>query len=159
MGSQPDHSVRSFQFERDTFAFPHELVWRYRFDPVTGAMTVFKADPPPTYYHRCFVLVRSVRQFFQPVSYTHLLLSAMETNSILQMTLQPRSASARKFIGEIVIGFRTNDFSIAVTEMRFADGSSMRNDFTNVVLNQSIPLEVFEEKLPADMSIVEPLRK
>jgi outer membrane lipoprotein-sorting protein len=58
-----------------------------------------------------------------------------------------------------VIGFRTNDFSIAVTEMRFADGSSMRNDFTNVVLNQSIPLEVFEEKLPADMSIVEPLRK
>jgi outer membrane lipoprotein-sorting protein len=87
------------------------------------------------------------------------LLSAMETNSILQMTLQPRSASARKFIGEIVIGFRTNDFSIAVTEMRFADGSSMRNDFTNVVLNQSIPLEVFEEKLPADMSIVEPLRK
>jgi hypothetical protein len=65
MGSQPDHSVRTFQFERDTFAFPHELVWRYRFDPVTGAMTVFKADPPPTYYHRCFVLVRSVRQFFQ----------------------------------------------------------------------------------------------
>ncbi len=58
-----------------------------------------------------------------------------------------------------MIGFRTNDFSIAVTEMRFADGSSMRNDFTNVVLNQSIPLEVFEEKLPADMSIVEPLRK
>lgn len=87
------------------------------------------------------------------------LLSAMETNSILQMTLQPRSASARKFIGEIVVGFRTNDFAIAVTEMRFADGSSMRNDFTHVVLNQPIPPETFEEKLPADMSIVEPLRK
>ena len=87
------------------------------------------------------------------------LLSAMETNSILQMTIQPKSASARKFIGEIVIGFRTNDFSIALTEMRFADGSSMRNDFTNVVLNQPIPPEVFEAKLPVDMSIVEPLRK
>src|ERR1035438_8774956 len=30
------------------------------------------------------------------------LLSATETNSILQMTLQPRSDSARKFIGEVV---------------------------------------------------------
>jgi outer membrane lipoprotein-sorting protein len=75
------------------------------------------------------------------------------------MTLQPKSVSARKFISEIVIGFRTNDFAIALTEMRFADGSSMRNDFTNVVINQLIPPEVFEAKLPPDMSIVEPLRK
>src|SRR3974390_1380465 len=55
---------RSFEFDRDTFAFPHELVWRYRFDPVTGAMTVVRSDPPPAYYHRCFVMVRTVRQFF-----------------------------------------------------------------------------------------------
>jgi len=55
---------RAFQFERDTFAFPHELVWQYHFDPVTGAMTTFRSDPPPTYYHRCFVMVRSTRQFF-----------------------------------------------------------------------------------------------
>jgi hypothetical protein len=57
-------STRSFQFERDTIAFPHELVWQYHFDPVTGAMTTFDTDPPPTYYHRCFVMVRSIRQFF-----------------------------------------------------------------------------------------------
>ena len=44
--------------------FAHELVWKYHFDPVTGAMTTFKADPPPTYYHRCFVMARSTRQFF-----------------------------------------------------------------------------------------------
>lgn len=53
-----------FQFERDTFAFAHELVWKYHFDPVTGAMTTYKAEPPPTYYHRCFVLIRATRQFF-----------------------------------------------------------------------------------------------
>lgn len=64
MCPQPDHSVRAFRFERDTFAFAHELVWRYHFDPVTGAMTTFRTDPPPTYYHRCFVMVRTVRQFF-----------------------------------------------------------------------------------------------
>src|SRR5208283_4028746 len=64
MGPPPIHAVRAFRFERDTFAFPHELVWKYHFDPVTGAMTTFKADPPPAYYHRCFVMARSTRQFF-----------------------------------------------------------------------------------------------
>jgi hypothetical protein len=59
-----ENPVRSFRFERDSFAFAHELVWKYHFDPVTGAMTTHKADPPPAYYHRCFVLVRATRQFF-----------------------------------------------------------------------------------------------
>jgi hypothetical protein len=59
-----ENSARRFQFERDTFAFAHELVWKYKFDLVTGAMTVCKAEPPPTYYHRCFVLVRAARLFF-----------------------------------------------------------------------------------------------
>jgi hypothetical protein len=56
--------VRPFQFEPDTLAFAHELVWQYRFDTATGGMTTVRANPPPTYYHRCFVMVRSVRQFF-----------------------------------------------------------------------------------------------
>ena len=64
MTDPAENSVRRFEFERDTFAFAHELVWKYRFDPVTGAMTTYKADPPPTYYHRCFVLVRATRLFF-----------------------------------------------------------------------------------------------
>ena len=87
------------------------------------------------------------------------LLSATETNSILQMTLQPKSASARKFISEIIIGFRTNNFSIAVTELKFADGSGLRNDFTNTVLNQPIDPALFEEKLPPDFTVVEPMRQ
>ena len=58
-----EKSARRFSFERDTFAFAHELVWKYHFDRVTGAMTTYKADPPPTYYHRCFVLVRATRLF------------------------------------------------------------------------------------------------
>ena len=87
------------------------------------------------------------------------LLSAMETNSILQMTLQPRSAEARKFIGQIVIGFHTNDFTIAITEMKFADGSKLHNDFTNVVLNAPIEAKKFEADLPADYTISEPLKK
>ena len=64
MTSPAENSARRFCFERDTFAFPHELVWKYHFDPVTGAMTTYKAEPPPAYYHRCFVLVRATRLFF-----------------------------------------------------------------------------------------------
>lgn len=86
------------------------------------------------------------------------LLSAAATNSILEMTLQPNSDSARKFISEIVIGFHTNDFTIAATEMKFADGSSLRNDFTNVVLNQPIDPKLFEVNLPPDYTVVEPLK-
>ena len=86
------------------------------------------------------------------------LLSATETNSILQMTLLPRSDSARKFISEIVIGFHTNDFTIAATEMKFADGSSLRNDFTNVVLNLPVEPRMFEAELPPDYTVVEPLK-
>ncbi|HUA38525.1 MAG TPA: outer membrane lipoprotein carrier protein LolA [Candidatus Sulfopaludibacter sp.] len=87
------------------------------------------------------------------------LLSAAETNSILEMTLQPKSDSARKFISEIVIGFHTNDFTIAATEMRFADGSRLRNDFTHVALNQSIAPDRFMAKLPPGYTVVEPLKQ
>ncbi len=52
-----------FVFERDTFAFANELVWQYRFDRA-GRMTTVRTEPPPQYALRCFVMVRSARQFF-----------------------------------------------------------------------------------------------
>jgi hypothetical protein len=64
MGSPPDCRPRCFEFERDTFTFANELVWLYHFDPATGAMTVSRNQPAPAYFHRCFVVVRSARQFF-----------------------------------------------------------------------------------------------
>lgn len=87
------------------------------------------------------------------------LVSVEETNSNFQVRLEPKSASARKFITEITIGFRTNDFSMTLTEMKFADGSILRNDFSHVVLNENIPPEKFEANLGPDYSVVEPLRK
>lgn len=53
----------AFSFERDTFAFPNELYWEYRIDPVTKVTTTVKNDPPPTYAHHCFVVVRAAKQF------------------------------------------------------------------------------------------------
>lgn len=56
--------VRQFDFYRDTFAFANELHWQYLVDEKTGRVTTRKNDPPPNYAHRCFVVVRSARQFF-----------------------------------------------------------------------------------------------
>ena len=87
------------------------------------------------------------------------LVSAALTNSILQMTLQPRSEAARKFIGEVIIGFHTNDYIIAGTEMKFADGSKLHNDFTNVVVNQPPDPKLFEAAVPTDYTVSEPLKQ
>ena len=86
-------------------------------------------------------------------------LSMTETNSMMQVTLQPRSASARKFMAEIQVDVSTNGFSPIATELRFSDGSSMRNDFTNVVLNAPFGEDLFEAKLDPSFSVVEPLRQ
>jgi len=86
------------------------------------------------------------------------LVSAAQTNSVLQMTLQPRSEAARKLISQVVIGFHTNDFIIASTTMKFGDGSILQNAFTNIVLNQPLPPDLFEVNLPADYTISEPLK-
>lgn len=85
------------------------------------------------------------------------LVSAAETNSTLQMTLQPKSVSARQFVRDMVIGFHTNDYLIADSEMQFSDGSTLRNDFKNVVTNQSIDPQLFATNVPPDYSVVEPL--
>ena len=85
------------------------------------------------------------------------LLSATITNSVLQVTLQPKSASARQFIGAVVMGFHTNDYVIADSQMNFSDGSTLRNDFTNVVFNQPMDPKMYETNLPPDYTVVEPM--
>jgi outer membrane lipoprotein-sorting protein len=43
--------------------------------------------------------------------------------------------------------------------MKFADGSSLRNDFSNVVMNRPVDPALFEVKLPPDCTVVEPLKQ
>jgi len=56
---------RPFLFGQDTFAYSNELVWFYYHDPNTGRLRHRDRVPPSTYSHRCFVVSRSARQFFQ----------------------------------------------------------------------------------------------
>ena len=71
--------------------------------------------------------------------------------------MQPKSEFARKMMREIRVGLATNDFSLTSNELIFVDGSSMRNDFTNAVMNAAFDEKVFEWKPPPDFKITEPL--
>jgi hypothetical protein len=62
--ARPNLAPRAFDFTSDTFSYPNELVWEYRFDCETGKPSIQKQNPPPTYAHHCFVVVRSAKQFF-----------------------------------------------------------------------------------------------
>jgi len=81
-----------------------------------------------------------------------------ESNGVMQVSLQPKSASARKFMEEIAVSVNTRDFSPVATELRFSDGSRMRNDFTNVRVNPPLGPEPFEPKVDPAFTVVEQLR-
>ena len=59
---------------------------------------------------------------------------------------------------QIKIAFDTRDFSLRATELQFADGSTMRNDFTNAVLNPKLEEKMFSPAIPADYKVSEPLK-
>jgi len=61
--TRPAPRVPPFRFDRDTFAFPNETFWVYHDDPATGRMTHENREPRPDFAHRCFVVVRSAKQF------------------------------------------------------------------------------------------------
>ena len=86
-------------------------------------------------------------------------LSMVETNQLVQLSLQPKSAAARKFMTEIRVVLNGKDLLPTATELRFSDGSSIRSDFTNAVLNAPLADELFEAKPGPDFKIVEPMRQ
>jgi outer membrane lipoprotein-sorting protein len=87
------------------------------------------------------------------------IVSVTETNSQAQIELQPKSAAARKFMAAIRVSVHTNDFSLAATELSFSDGSSMRNDFSNMRSNEPLPEGIFDAKVEPGYTVVEPLRQ
>jgi outer membrane lipoprotein-sorting protein len=59
----------------------------------------------------------------------------------------------------IRIAVATNDFTPRVTELHFADGSTMRNDFHNARLNPKVEEGILAPKIEAGFTLVEPARK
>jgi outer membrane lipoprotein-sorting protein len=87
------------------------------------------------------------------------IVSQIVTDNRCELVLQPRSAAARKMMPQIKIIFGTDDFMLRATELEFADGSTMRNDFTNAKLNPSIDQSLFAPQIPSDYKVIEPLKQ
>ena len=81
------------------------------------------------------------------------------TNGIHEVVLQPRSAAARRLMPQIKIAFDPADLALRATELQFADGSTLRNQFLNPRLNPQIDPALFEPKLGSDYKIVDPLQR
>ncbi len=86
-------------------------------------------------------------------------LSVVQTNSIVEVVLQPKSASARRMMTEIRVSFASRDFSLGSTEVRMIDGSSLRNDFSHASVNPQLAADCFSEKLDPDFQVVEPSKR
>jgi outer membrane lipoprotein-sorting protein len=86
------------------------------------------------------------------------LLSLTSTNQRLQAVLQPRTAAARKLIPRFTLELETNVWELLATEMQFADGSSLRNDFFNVRTNPTLESDLFLPRVPATYKVAEPLK-
>ncbi|MEW6304611.1 MAG: outer membrane lipoprotein carrier protein LolA [Verrucomicrobiota bacterium] len=82
-----------------------------------------------------------------------------ESADAWELTLQPKSASARRLMPQIKIAFAKTDYALRATELTFTDGSTMRNDFVKPVLNLKIDDTLFAPKLADDVKLVEPLKK
>ena len=80
------------------------------------------------------------------------------TNQTCELTLEPRSAAARKMMPQIQLAFGTNDFSLRATELHFADGSALRNDFAKAEINPGVDPGLFEPKIDPAFKVVEPLK-
>ncbi len=87
------------------------------------------------------------------------LLSLQITDDIAQIRMEPRSAMAKKFMSEVQLELRTNDFAMMANQLQFSDGSILRNDFTNPVKNPTLAPDAFKADVPADFSVIEPLKK
>lgn len=87
------------------------------------------------------------------------ILAVTETKDGFSLNLQPKSPMARRFMTELEIGFRAEPFSLVSTEVVFIDGSKMRNDFTNIVMNATVPPDTYTVTPGPGFTEVNPLGK
>jgi outer membrane lipoprotein-sorting protein len=75
------------------------------------------------------------------------ILSVNTDGARCHLEVLPRDAQARKFLSALKIDFDTTTGHLLTFEMATRDGSSMRNEFTNVRLNQKIDRRLFDYDL------------
>jgi outer membrane lipoprotein-sorting protein len=81
------------------------------------------------------------------------IVSTREVDGKARIALQPKAASARRWMKEMELVFDTKTKSLAATELRFADGSTLRNDFSNERKDPAIAPELFDPEISPDYKV------
>jgi outer membrane lipoprotein-sorting protein len=81
------------------------------------------------------------------------------TNGMVQFLLQPRSTSARKLVAEVKMEVNTHELVPRATELRFADGSVMRNEFLKSVINPPLDSSLFQPAPDSSYKVIEPIKR
>jgi len=87
------------------------------------------------------------------------LLEQSEKNGKVRLRLQPKSSQARKMMPEMLLEIGAGNFQLEATELLFADGSRLRNDFMNGIQNPVLDPKTFAAPSDPALKIVEPLKK
>ncbi len=84
-------------------------------------------------------------------------IDARETNGVWRFRMRPRSETARRLVPEMALEIGANDGGLRATELRFTDGSRMRNEFTSARAGDAIDPQLFSPGVDATWKITEPL--
>jgi outer membrane lipoprotein-sorting protein len=79
-----------------------------------------------------------------------------ETAARVSLTMAPRAAAARRMMPRIQLEIDRASLLLVATEIEFADGSIMRNDFTNIIVNPPLAGDLFTPVIDPSFRIVEP---
>lgn len=84
------------------------------------------------------------------------LLGVESSTNLHHINLQPAIPSARRLMPRITVYLTPDPLSLHATELEFADGSSMRNVFTNATRNPTLDPDLFNPSLDPGWKIVHP---
>jgi len=83
------------------------------------------------------------------------ILSQKFNGNVCKLFLQPKSVAARRMMPRIEVDFDTTENLLRATELEFADGSTMRNDFSNIVTNPKIDTQMFSPPIPDNYKVTD----
>jgi outer membrane lipoprotein-sorting protein len=85
--------------------------------------------------------------------------SVRVTDRECELTVEPRAPAARRLMPQFRIVFGTAALDLRATELVLGDGSILRNDFTNAVLNPALDPALFEPEIGPGFRVSAPARE
>lgn len=86
-------------------------------------------------------------------------LSTRRTEQGWRFEVQPRADAARQLIERVAIEISAQDLALLATEIRFPDGSTLRNEFFNRKVNPPIEKSLFQVEIQEEYRVVNPLEQ